>query len=79
MELWESGLVRFWIENIPSIPKAPKCFVDTKRQVTRPVPIRLSDLISAFFILGIGIGLATLCFLLEMMHSKLLENRRGRR
>jgi ionotropic glutamate receptor len=77
MELWESGLVRFWVDNIPSTPKAQKCFADTKRQVTRLVPIRLSDLISAFFILGIGIGLATLCFLLELIISNFHRIRRG--
>jgi ionotropic glutamate receptor len=75
MELWESGLVRSWINNIHSTPKAQQCFADTKRGVTRVVPIRLSDLISAFFILAIGIGLATLSFLLKIILSKLRRER----
>ncbi|XP_046454961.1 glutamate [NMDA] receptor subunit 1-like isoform X1 [Daphnia pulex] len=75
MELWESGLVRLWINNIHSTPKAKQCFADTKRGVTRVVPIQLSDLISAFFILAIGIGLATLSFLLEIILSTLRRER----
>jgi ionotropic glutamate receptor len=70
MELWESGIVRYWVNNIPSNPKARKCLADTKREVTGLVPIKLSYLISDFFILGIGLGLAAVNFLLEMIISK---------
>ncbi|XP_046454702.1 glutamate receptor ionotropic, kainate glr-3-like isoform X2 [Daphnia pulex] len=69
MDLWESGLTRFWMKNRPTIPRADECF-DTKRRVSRLAAIQLSDLTSAFLILGIGIGLATLAFLLEMIYSK---------
>nr|CAH0101214.1 unnamed protein product [Daphnia galeata] len=41
-----------------------------KRKISRLAPIQLSDLTSAFLILGIGIGLATLVFLLETIYSK---------
>jgi hypothetical protein len=70
LELCETGLIRFWIKNLPTIPKADECFAENKRRVSRPVPIQLTDLISAFLILGIGLGLATLIFLLEKIYSK---------
>ncbi|XP_046454942.1 glutamate receptor 3-like [Daphnia pulex] len=70
LELCETGLIRFWTNNLPTIPKADECFAENKRRVSRPVPIQLTDLISAFLILGIGLGLATLIFLLEKIHSK---------
>ena len=69
MDLWESGLMRFWVNNL--IPKAYECFADNKRRVARLSPIQLSDLTSAFLILGIGVGLATLSFLLELVFFKL--------
>jgi hypothetical protein len=71
MDLWESGLMRYWINTQPTIPKADQCFADNKRRISRLSPIQLSDLTSAFLILGIGVGLATLSFLLELIHSKL--------
>ncbi|XP_046453943.1 ionotropic receptor 93a-like [Daphnia pulex] len=72
MDLWESGLVKFWVNNLPTLPKADACFVDSKRGVSRPVAIKLTDLTSAFLILGIGIGLAILVFMLELIYWKLL-------
>jgi ionotropic glutamate receptor len=65
MLLWESGLLPFWVKG--SIPRASKCFSKTnQRSVTsRQDPIILKDLTSAFFILGIGLGLATFAFLVE--------------
>ncbi|XP_046657524.1 ionotropic receptor 93a-like [Daphnia pulicaria] len=72
MDLWESGLVKFWVNNLPTLPKADACFVDRKRRVSRPVAIKLTDLTSAFLILGIGIGLAILVFMLELIYWKLL-------
>jgi len=69
LELWETGLVRFWINHLPTIPKADECFAENKRNLSRPLPIKLTDLTSAFLILGIGVGLATLIFLLESFRS----------
>ncbi len=67
MDLWESGLARFWMKNLPTIPRADECF-DTKRRASRHLaPIQLSDFTSAFLILDIGIALATLSFLLEII------------
>jgi ionotropic glutamate receptor len=66
MELWETGLPQYWVKN--SMPRAPKCFEKTKlRRTANPKPIRLDDLAGAFFILGVGVGLATFFFLVENM------------
>lgn len=50
--------------------RAAECF-DGKRQKSeaQQVSIRLADLTSAFVILGIGLGLAILCFSLEQIKS----------
>lgn len=68
VKLWESGLARFWVNTALGLAKAAECF-DSKRQKSsaRQVPIRLSDLTSAFLILGIGLGLAIFCFLVELI------------
>ncbi len=66
----ETGILRFVVNHLPTIPRADECLAENKRRVSRPVPIQLTDLISAFLILGIGMGLATLIFLLEKIHSK---------
>ena len=70
ISLWESGHVRFWVQD--AIPRADQCFASTKRtqHLARQVPIRLSDLTSAFLILGIGFGLALFTFVLEFTHAK---------
>ena len=69
IELWETGLPPFWMEN--EMPQAPKCFAKTKSETTsKKAPIRLNDLIGPFFILGIGLGLATFAFLLEVIFFK---------
>ena len=64
------------MKNLPTIPKADECLTENKRKVSRLVPIQLSDLTSAFLILGIGTGLATLVFLLETIYSKLQSYKR---
>lgn len=70
MDYRESGLLNFVIKELPTIPRAEQCFADTTRREARLVPIQLSDLTSAFLILGIGIGLAVLTFLLELLYSR---------
>ena len=72
MDLYEIGLVRFWVKLI--IPQAVECFAKRKKESARQVPIRLSDLVSAFLILGIGVGLAILSFLLELFYAKFKRN-----
>nr|CAH0102495.1 unnamed protein product [Daphnia galeata] len=63
--LWESGQIPFWVKN--AVSRAPKCFfkADPRSALTRQDPILLKDLMSAFFILGIGLSLATFAFLVE--------------
>lgn len=71
MLLWESGQLPFWVKN--DVPPARKCFAQSnpRRNLSQQVPIQLKDLMSAFFILGIGLGLATLAFLVEkIIHLK---------
>ena len=69
MDLWEFGLIPYFIKEIT--PKAYECFAPEKTDKTvRLVPIYLYDLTSAFLILGIGVGLATLTFLLEIFYVK---------
>ena len=69
MDIWEFGLMQHWMKEI--IPRAEQCFLTTNQEKSaRQVPIRLYDLISAFLILGIGLGLATLIFLMELIYLK---------
>ena len=63
MAMWEFGLLDHWVDVAFHIPGAEKCFV--KEIPTRKAAIKLVDLTGAFLILGIGHGLATLCFLIE--------------
>ena len=63
MAMWEYGLLDHWVEEAFHIPGAEKCFV--KEKSTKKAAIKLVDLTGAFLILGIGLGLATLCFLIE--------------
>ena len=51
------------------VPGSEKC-LDKKEKAAKEVPIKLVDLTSAFLILGIGLGLATLCFLIEIIVAK---------
>lgn len=69
MDLFESGLLRHWVNTLPTIPRAEKCFADSKSEVFGEVPIQLTDLTSAFLILGIGTGIGTLTFMLEHLYS----------
>ena len=68
MDLYESGLLRFWVKQLT--PQAEECFLKRKKESARQVPIHLSDLVSAFLILSIGVGLAILSFVLELIYAK---------
>ncbi|KZS18969.1 Uncharacterized protein APZ42_014744 [Daphnia magna] len=72
VELWETGLAYFWVYKLfsPTVSRADQCFVESTRKVSRRAPIQLSDLTSAFLILGIGTGLAVLSFLTELLYSR---------
>ena len=70
MDLLEFGLKQYWVNELT--PKADKCFATKKNEKSvKLVPIHLYDLISAFLILGIGLGLAILCFLLEIVYVRI--------
>lgn len=75
MELWETGLNRIWVYN--ELPKAQVCLTNVKRnhqQQAPQTPIKLVDLTSAFFVLGIGISLSFLAFIVELMVLQRLKN-----
>lgn len=65
MLLWESGQFPYWTNKV--VPQSPKCFIkeNPRNNVSRQVPIQLKDLMSAFFILGVGLSLATFVFIVE--------------
>ena len=65
MDLWETGLPRHWVGNF--VPQAPKCLAkkNLKENSVRRGAIRLDDLMGAFLILGVGVALVTLAFVLE--------------
>ena len=70
MDLWEFGLIRYWVKELT--PRAEECFAAKKKEKSvKLVPIHLSDLTSAFLILGIGLGSAILCFLLELTYIRM--------
>lgn len=68
MDLWESGHVRFWVKDV--IPRADECFASKNQHTAGQIAIRLTDLTSAFLILGLGLGLATFVFMLECLSSQ---------
>lgn len=70
MDLWESGLVGFWVYT--NVPVADQCFAGLRHSnAARQVPIQLSDLTSAFLVLGIGLGMAITCFVFEVVRYHL--------
>lgn len=70
IELWETGLMRYWINNL-LLPGADKCFDNKPPKSTTSVPINLVDLSSAFLVFGMGVGLSLLSFVIEISFSKL--------
>ena len=69
MEAREFGLMDKFISDAFSIPNAEKCFAKNENSA-KDVPIKLVDLTGAFLILGIGLGLGILCFLIELIIGK---------
>ena len=68
MDLYKIGLLRFWVKQLT--PQTEECFLKRKKKSARQVPIRLSHLVSAFLILGIGVGLAIISFVLGLIYAK---------
>ena len=75
MRLWETGLSQVWINELVPI-WAHRCSAKKPKASTRQAGIKLVDLTSAFLILGIGIGLGSLSFLLEIITARLLRIRK---
>lgn len=69
LQFWETGIVQREFKSTYS--KGSKCLLKTK-QSTRPrqIPIRLIDLSSAFFLLGIGIIVSVFSFMAELIFKK---------
>ena len=76
MYLWETGLNVFWVDRLT--PYADACF-DKKppKTTSKPTAIKLVDLTSAFLILGIGLGLAAICFFYKIASDRLFRHFRG--
>ena len=60
----EAGLWDHWKKN--NVPSMSRCAL-IKKSDGKPKPISLIDVSTAFFIVGIGIGLAILALLAEMI------------
>ena len=69
MQIWEFGLLDKFFNYAFIIPNAEKCFAKNENSA-KDVPIKLVDLTGAFLILGIGLGLGILCFLIELIIGK---------
>ena len=69
MELHEIGLIKYSLIKNINAPGNDKCF-NNNQNSAKDVPIKLIDLISAFLILGVGLGCGILCFLLELIVAK---------
>lgn len=63
----------FWVKS--NMLNVEECLVEQKKESARQKPIKLLDLTSAFFILGIGTSLALLAFLIELGVSLYLRHR----
>lgn len=53
------------------VTRADKCLVKNPPKSTTAIPIKLMDLTSAFLLLGIGVGVSILVFLVELAVFKL--------
>ena len=68
----ENGLLDYYSNEVLYVPGSggsEQCFKNQK-SAAKDTPIKLVDLTSAFFVLGIGLGLSILCFLIELIVSK---------
>ncbi|XP_046649955.1 ionotropic receptor 93a-like isoform X1 [Daphnia pulicaria] len=63
--LWENGLISHWM--LQYTPNVDKCMVGKIKPSGKMTYLTLTDLSSAFALLGIGIGLSVFAFALERM------------
>lgn len=73
--LWETGLMEYWLQQ--NLPRVDKCLVKHEDYASQ-VPIKLVDLTSAFFVLGLGIFLSLFSFLIELICFKIRYRYRKR-
>lgn len=75
MKTMEAGLIEYWKKRSTyKLLKMEMCEVknmmDEKQKLgVKPIPIKLIDLSSAFFVLGIGYTLSVLVFIIEKIMS----------
>lgn len=74
MNLWESGLTKFWLNQLVQNVGTGCQRKKEKPKTSNAAGIKLEDLISAFLILGVGIGLALVSFMFELIHGHLNTN-----
>ena len=74
MAIWETGLANLWHKEDFDVPGVDnKCFAKkcaNNDENKKPAPIKLISYTGAFFMLGIGYGVATFCFLVELIVAK---------
>lgn len=76
MNLWETGLPKYWAKEIVQ-NAGTKCLnKNEKPKTSSAAGIKLEDLISAFLILGVGIGLALVSFMIELFYGHLTTTTR---
>ena len=69
------GLNTVWRKN--HVPSIDKCMLDNQDKDRKPIPITLAQISSAFVVLGIGIAVAALTFLMEIIYSLLLNGQKN--
>lgn len=70
-----AGLFQHWRKRSVSVDK---CKIDKKNHKEKVEPIKLIHLSSAFLVLGVGLSLGFLVFLLEKIFAKLLKKTNNR-
>ena len=55
-------------------PRIDQCLMKNKEASARQKPLTLTDMSSAFVILGIGISLSLLVFLLELVYKRIKDH-----
>ena len=66
MQSLEVGLVPYWFSK--HTPNIDKCRVDIEKPQGKIKSIKLYDMASAFLVIGFGVALSFLAFLLEIIH-----------
>lgn len=60
--------MKYWLDT--NLPNVDKCLVKKKESAAQK-PIKLVDLTSAFFVLGVGLSLSLICFVSERIYFNL--------